>query len=71
MLKLRHLSHRSHRTRNEQPIAASDRSDRADLQIRNLLDDPRLRRALGLEGPTVARPAPRFDRRRLLDDAAA
>jgi phage pi2 protein 07 len=71
MLKLRH---RSPRARTDQPIvtaATSDRSDRADLQIRNLLDDPRLRRALGLEGPTVARPAPRFDRRRLLDDAAA
>jgi phage pi2 protein 07 len=68
MLKLRH---RSPRARTDQPIVTAATSDRADLQIRNLLDDPRLRRALGLEGPTVERPAPRFDRRRLLDDAAA
>ena len=52
---------------------------RDDLKVRNLLDDPRLRRAVGLdpngsEMPEVrARPMPdvRFDRRRLLDRAAA
>lgn len=52
---------------------------REDLKARNLLDDPRLRRAVGLdpdgnEMPTVkAHPMPelRFDRRRLLEAAAA
>lgn len=49
-------------------------ADRPDLQIRNLLDDPRLRRAMGLDEPVAAvaaRPEPRFDRRRLLDRAVA
>ena len=50
--------------------------DRVDLRIGNLLDDPRLRQAMGLDltdeaAPAAARPAPRFDRRRLLDDVAA
>ena len=50
---------------------------RSDLQIRNLLDDPRLRRACGLDPqsthvPAVrAHPHVRFDRRRLLETAAA
>ena len=46
--------------------------DRADLRIGNLLDDPGLRRAMGLDQPAPAdRPEPRFDRRRLLERAAA
>lgn len=54
--------------------------DRSDLRIGNLLDDPRLRRAMDLdltddvvpaESTASARPTPRFDRRRRLDDAAA
>lgn len=61
-------------------------TDGPDLRIGNLLDDPRLRRAMGLDvtvldptelDPTELdvtepeRPQPRFDRRRLLDEAAA
>lgn len=46
--------------------------DRTDLRIRNLLDDPGLRRAMGLdEAAPSDRPEPRFDRRRLLERAAA
>ena len=56
---------------------------RPDLQIRKLLDDPALRRAMGLDllhaEVTVAatqvsvmlRPQRRFDRRRLLEGVAA
>ena len=56
---------------------------RPDLQIRNLLDDPALRRAMGLDllhaEVTVAatqvslmqRPQRRFDRRMLLEGVAA
>ena len=58
---------------------------RPELQIRNLLDDPGLRRAMGLdqssltaaEAPatvkvaTKARPGRRFDRRTLLETLAA
>ena len=43
--------------------------ERPDLRIGNLLDDPRLRRSMGL--PVGAPEAPRFDRRRLLEQAAA
>lgn len=43
--------------------------ERPELQIRNLLDDPALRRAMGL-GVTEL-PQRRFDRRRLLDAVAA
>lgn len=66
--------------RTRTPAAAPARvlAEHPDLRIRNLLDDPALRRAMGLEGPAVhaipappTRPAPRFDRRRLLDAAAA
>ena len=61
-------------------------TDRPDLRIGNLLDDPRLRRAMGLDVTALdvtvldaarsdtadpERPQPRFDRRRLLDEAAA
>ena len=60
-------------------------ANRADLQIRNLLDDPGLRRAMGLDLPLTAtelavvpaapkvteRPRRPFDRRRLLEAAAA
>jgi hypothetical protein len=60
-------------------------ANRADLQIRNLLDDPGLRRAMRLDvspdstelavvpaGPKVTeRPRRPFDRRRLLEAAAA
>ena len=52
--------------------------DQPDLRIRNLLDDPRLRCSMGLDRAVVEasvevadRPQPRFDRRRLLDEAAA
>jgi len=53
--------------------------DRVDLKPRKLLDDPRLRRACGLdpEGTDIppvkahAMPELRFDRRRLLEAAAA
>ena len=45
---------------------ASASVDRADLRIRNLLDDPQLRRAMGLDAPTVELQQPRLDRRRLL-----
>lgn len=48
--------------------------ERPELRIRNLLDDPALRRAMGLDGPEPAperRPEPRVDRRRLLDRRAA
>lgn len=67
MLNLRH------RSRSAPPRSTVDGagSDRPDLQIRSLLDDPQLRRAMGLEAPAVVRPEPRFDRRRLLDAAAA
>jgi len=68
MLKLR---------RHRPAVAPDDGSllDRPDLRIGNLLDDPRLRRAMGLDepvpAPAVSRPEPRFDRRRLLEEAAA
>lgn len=58
-------------TRPEQLPAGDSLLDRPDLRIGNLLDDPRLRRAMGLDTPTVPAPQRRFDRRRLLDDAAA
>ena len=53
------------------PVDDGSLLDRPDLQIRNLLDDPRLRRAMGLDTPAAPRPLRRFDRRRLLDDDAA
>lgn len=60
--------------RHQHPAPAGSLLDRPDLQIRNLLDDPGLRRAMGLDEPVVepaGRPVPRFDRRRLLDRAVA
>lgn len=71
MLKLRY--------RRLQPATAPVRSlaDRQDLKIRNLLDDPALRAAMGLadgEEPPALQggwPAPLFDRRRLLQSEAA
>lgn len=60
--------------RRTRPRPVADVPQRADLQIRNLLDDPRLRQAMGLSTPDLqpaVRPQPRFDRRRLLDEAAA
>ena len=64
------LKFRRHRAARRK--AASPTLDRPDLRIGNLLDDPRLRRSMGLDAPAeTARPEPRFDRRRLLDDAAA
>ena len=66
MLKLR---------RPRPAVAPSDDSllDRPDLRIGNLLDDPRLRRAMGLEVPVpvAAHTEQRFDRRRLLEQAVA
>lgn len=47
MLKFR----RRRRAVDETPNVSS-LLDRPDLQIRNLLDDPRLRRAMGLDEPT-------------------
>ena len=57
-------------------------SEHPDLTVRNLLDDPRLRRAMGLDvdvassPPSVPagaapRPEPVFNRRRLLERDAA
>lgn len=51
------------------PIDDRPLTDRPDLRIGNLLDDPALRRSMGLDRP--AWPPPRFDRRRLLDRSAA
>lgn len=66
------------RTRTPAAAPACIVAGHPDLRIRNLLDDPALRRAMGLDVPAIhaaparpARPAPRFDRRRLLDAAAA
>lgn len=67
MLILRHHG----RPARPRPTVDASGSDRSDLQIRSLLDDPQLRRAMGLETPVAVRPEPRFDRRRLLDAAAA
>jgi hypothetical protein len=61
------------------PAPVTSLQGREDLKPRNLLDDPALRRAVGLdphgtEMPKVApTPVPelRFDRRRLLAAAAA
>ena len=65
---------------SDPPAAPSQPTERGSLQIGNLLDDPDLRRAMGLE--VYAQPAPppeelsaplpppRFDRRRLLEPAA-
>ena len=63
----------------ESPAPVISLRHREDLQPRNLLDDPRLRRAVGLdphgtEMPQVEAqvwPELRFDRRRLLAAAAA
>lgn len=72
MLKMRWMSIVDRSSSNVTTIRHRD-----DLQVRNLLDDPRLRRACGLdpEGHRIpkVRPHPqlRFDRRRLLDAAAA
>lgn len=52
------------------PVDDGSLLDRPDLQIRNLLDDPALRRAMGLDVPDTPRPPRRFDRRRLLGDVA-
>jgi hypothetical protein len=70
------------RTATEHP--AESLTTRPDLQIRSLLDDPGLRRAMGLDqaltvatsvAPTVVsvnqRPRRRFDRRSLLEGVAA
>lgn len=68
--------------RRRKPAAEDHHSllDRPDLRIRNLLDDPGLRRAMGLDAPAAEgaprasrrpRPPRRFDRRRLLDETAA
>jgi len=65
MLKLRRRN-RSARPRSD--VGAGP--DRADLQIRSLLDDPQLRRAMGIEVPAAVQPQPRFDLRRLLDGAS-
>lgn len=67
MLNLRHRS----RSARPRPTVDASSPHRSDLQIRSLLDDPQLRRAMGLEAPVATRPEPRFDRRRLLDAAAA
>ena len=56
------------------PVDAGSLADRPELRIRDLRDDPRLRRAMGLDTPSSSRsprPLRRFDRRRLLDDTAA
>jgi hypothetical protein len=67
------------------PTGLDSLAQRADLQIRNLLDDPGLRRAMGLDLSLSAaevavvpagrkiteRPQRPFDRRRLLEAAAA
>jgi len=45
-------------------IVANPAATREDLQIRNLLDDPNLRRVMGLDGQTPDAP-------RLLEEAAA
>jgi hypothetical protein len=50
---------------------ASIAGSNADLAIRDLLDDPRLRRAMTPDSPVaVLRPEPVFNRRRLLESAA-
>ena len=67
MLNFRHRA----RSAPSRSIVDAAGPDRPDLQIRSLLDDPQLRRAMGLEAPAAIRPEPRFDRRRLLDAAAA
>jgi hypothetical protein len=61
------------RRRRPTPLPATNGSllDRPDLRIRNLLDDPALRRAMGLDAPETERPQHRFDRRRLLIRNAA
>jgi hypothetical protein len=57
-------------------------SDRSELQVRNLLDDPTLRRAMGLDAvaavvapaalvTATSRPEPVLNRRRLLERDAA
>lgn len=77
MLKFRWHSVVDRTDRPAEPDTRDDGSllDRADLRIGNLLDDPRLRQAMGLDATPAtsgaARPEPRFDRRRLLDDVAA
>jgi hypothetical protein len=73
---------RNKRTATEHP--AESLMARPDLQIRSLLDDPGLRRAMGLDQPLAVatsvapslvavtpRPRRRFDRRSLLEDVAA
>ena len=63
------------RRRTPAPVVqpGADLADRPELQIRDLLDDPALRRAMGLADAESRNdvPTPRFDRRRLLDQAAA
>jgi hypothetical protein len=66
-------------------VPSSLASEHPELTVRNLLDDPRLRRAMGLDvdaantlpavpavsAVATARPEPRFNRRRLLQRDAA
>jgi hypothetical protein len=66
-------------TVSDAPAAPSLASEQPDLTIRSLLDDPALRRSMGLDvvvAPvslvvTPLRPQPVFNRRRLLEGAAA
>lgn len=69
------LKFRLRRRRNAPPTLSSDHPD---LRIRDLRDDPRLRRAMGLDEseptalhPRHHRPVRRTDRRRPVDRAAA
>ena len=74
MLKFRWVS-----TVGDEPTAAASIATNSDLQVRNLLDDPRLRRAMELDTVDPAanadapgeRPTPVFNRRRLLERRAA
>lgn len=78
MLK-HHPRSASRSLRTAAPDDAVTSLERSDLRVGNLLDHPELRRAMGLgepESATVhelrpATPAPRFDRRRLLEQASA
>lgn len=78
VLKL-HRNPTSRSRRSAAPDDAPSSLERPDLRVGSLLDHPDLRRAMGLGEPEQAtvhelRPAhesPRFDRRRLLEQATA